>query len=182
MLVRRLGEADLDHLPRDVPLVRGLRDVEPFVALHAQQRGVERPRERLARARSCRRPARLRGTAAAAASGSGTARSRAAGRRRSSRRRAARSTASTEPGSASIRRLPSVRERVTSSRIVPTSHALALSGRRLDTRRARPSGGAGDRHRASAAATARDAITLIIAARYSARAVQVAVDVGRSAP
>ena len=67
--VRRLGEADLDHLARDVPLVGGLRDVQPLVALHAQQRACPAPRPASSRARSCRRPARLRGTAGAAASG-----------------------------------------------------------------------------------------------------------------
>ena len=46
-VVRRLGEADLHHLARDVPLVRGLRDVEAFVALHAQQHRLQRPRQRL---------------------------------------------------------------------------------------------------------------------------------------
>ena len=65
-VVRRLGEPDLDHLPRDVPFVGGLRDVEPFVALHAQQRACPAPARAPCRARSCRRPARLRGTAGAA--------------------------------------------------------------------------------------------------------------------
>ena len=46
-VVRRLGEADLHHLARDVPLVRRLRDVEAFVALHAQQRRRKRARQRL---------------------------------------------------------------------------------------------------------------------------------------
>jgi hypothetical protein len=45
--VRRLGEADLHHLARDVPLVRGLGDVEALVALHAQQHRLQRPRQRL---------------------------------------------------------------------------------------------------------------------------------------
>jgi len=47
-VVRRLGEPDLDHLARDVPLVRRLRDVETLVALHAQQLGAEPACEALA--------------------------------------------------------------------------------------------------------------------------------------
>ena len=46
-VVRRLGEADLHHLARDVPFVGGLRDVEPLVALHAQQQRREAARQRL---------------------------------------------------------------------------------------------------------------------------------------
>ena len=45
--MRCFGEANLHHLPRDVPLVGRLRDVEPLVALHAQQHGGKRLRERL---------------------------------------------------------------------------------------------------------------------------------------
>src|SRR5258706_1533239 len=44
---RRLREADLHHLPRVVPLVGGLRDVQPFVALQAQQLAVQSVRDDL---------------------------------------------------------------------------------------------------------------------------------------
>src|SRR5213075_420879 len=43
-----LGETDLDHLPRVVPLVGGLRDVEALVALQAYQLAAERLRDHLA--------------------------------------------------------------------------------------------------------------------------------------
>ena len=46
-IVRGFGQADLDHLPRHVPFVRGLRDVQAFVALHAQQRCLQRGGQRL---------------------------------------------------------------------------------------------------------------------------------------
>ncbi len=42
-----LGEADLDHLPRVVPLVHGRRDVEAFVALQPHEIAAERAREDL---------------------------------------------------------------------------------------------------------------------------------------
>ena len=63
---RRLREPDLDHLPRVVPLVDRGRDVEALVALqaHAARRPSACARAPW-RSRSCRRPPRLRGTAAA---------------------------------------------------------------------------------------------------------------------
>ena len=63
----RLGEPDLDHLPRVVPLVDRRRDVEAFVALQADELACRAPARAPWRSRSCRRPPRLRGTAAAAA-------------------------------------------------------------------------------------------------------------------
>ena len=46
--MRRLSQPDLDHLPRHIPFVSGLRDVETFVALHAQQQRAQAPRDGLA--------------------------------------------------------------------------------------------------------------------------------------
>ena len=43
----RLGQADLDQLPRVVPLVHRVGDVEPLIALQADQVGPERRREHL---------------------------------------------------------------------------------------------------------------------------------------
>ena len=54
-------DAQLEQLPRVVPLVDGVADVEPLVALQADQIGVER-RPAPRRARSCRRRPRLRET------------------------------------------------------------------------------------------------------------------------
>ena len=68
-VVRGFGQADLEHLPRVVPLVGGLRHVQALVALQADQRRAQRARPASWRARSCRRRARLPGTAGAAASG-----------------------------------------------------------------------------------------------------------------
>ena len=41
-----LEDAQLDELPRVVPLVHGVRDVEPFVALQPDEIGLERSRDR----------------------------------------------------------------------------------------------------------------------------------------
>ena len=43
-----LGHPDLDHLPRVIPFVRGLRDVEALVALQADELAPERVRHHLA--------------------------------------------------------------------------------------------------------------------------------------
>ena len=43
----RLGEPDLDHLPRVVPFVDRRRDVEAFVALQPDELAAERRREHL---------------------------------------------------------------------------------------------------------------------------------------
>ena len=64
-----LGQADLDHLARHVPLVGGLRDVQAFVALQRAAAACPARAPAPWPARSCRRRARLRGTAGAAASG-----------------------------------------------------------------------------------------------------------------
>ena len=47
ILLGRLGEADLDHLARVIPLVDGRGDVEPLVALQADQPAPERRRQHL---------------------------------------------------------------------------------------------------------------------------------------
>jgi hypothetical protein len=60
----RLGEPDLDHLARVVPLVDRRRDVEALVALQPDQRAPEGRRPAPWRSRSCRRRPRLRRTAA----------------------------------------------------------------------------------------------------------------------
>ena len=80
---RGFGEADLDHLPRIVPLVDRRRGVEAFVALQPHELARRARRRAPWRSRSCRRPPRLRGTAGAAASARGRPRSRGGGRRRS---------------------------------------------------------------------------------------------------
>ena len=83
------ASADRDHLRGVVPLVDRGRDVEPLVALQADQPAAERRRPAPWRSRSCRRRPRLRGRSAGPSSAPGTARSQASGRRGSWPRRAA---------------------------------------------------------------------------------------------
>jgi hypothetical protein len=66
-----------------VPLIDRRGDVEPLVALQPDQLAPERRRQRPWRSRSCRRPPRLRETAAGPCAAPGTGRSRASGRRHS---------------------------------------------------------------------------------------------------
>ena len=84
-----LGGADRDHLRGVVPFVHRGRDVEPLVALQADQPAAERRRPAPWRSRSCRRRPRLRGRSAGPSSAPGTAPSPATGRRDSWPRRAA---------------------------------------------------------------------------------------------
>ena len=73
-----LGRADVQQLPRVVPLVDGVGDIEPLVALEADQPGVERARAP-SRPRSYRRRPRPRGARASRAvrRGRGPSRGRA---------------------------------------------------------------------------------------------------------
>ena len=94
----RLGQADLDHLARVVPLVDRRADVEALVALQADQPAAAASRPAPWRSRSCRRRPRLRGTAGGRASARGRARSRARGRRHSRRRPSSLVVASMDAG------------------------------------------------------------------------------------
>ena len=75
-----LRSADVQQLARVVPLVDGVRDIEPFVALEADQPRVRWRRRATWPPRSCRRPPHPRATAASRARARGTAPSRARGR------------------------------------------------------------------------------------------------------
>jgi len=47
VLLGRLGEPDLDHLPRIVPLIDRRGDIEPLIALEANKPAPQRARQHL---------------------------------------------------------------------------------------------------------------------------------------
>ncbi len=100
--VRALEQPNLEDLPRVVPLVDGVADVEPLVALQANQLGVERRTRAPSPPRSCRRQALLRETAAAAGAARGRSRRQALARRCTAARPCACCRSSTDAGIASL--------------------------------------------------------------------------------
>ena len=75
-----LRGTDVQQLARVVPLVDGVRDVEPLVALEADQPGASSRPRAPSPPRSCRRPPHLRAGAASRARAPGRAPSRGRGR------------------------------------------------------------------------------------------------------